>query len=301
MLGTYGSFAAILIASGCVGQAVVCLCGRRTWSWLAPAIGLAAIAAVAWATVRLPGNGAAAAIAIGVVAFTGLVVVWPRVDGVGAALAGGLVPLAAALVLASLPFIVERRFGILGTGLNPDMSQHLFAADRLAHGEGSRLAAQGYPLGPHAVVVAASKATGASLVHAFDGLSLAIAVSAVLAPLELLERLAPWRRMLVALLVGLPYLVASYLIQGAFKETMQALFVLAFAIALHQVARGSLIGAGPRWLAATPLSVLAIGSVYAYSFPGWLWLAGAAGVWAVIELASAWRRGSGAAVLATAR
>src|SRR3954454_7031235 len=301
MLGTYGSFAAILIASGCVGQAVLCLCGRRSWSWLAPAIGLAAIAAVAWATVRLPGHGAAAAIAIGVVAFAGVVVVWPRVDGVGAALAGGLVPLAAALVLASLPFIVERRFGILGTGLNPDMSQHLFAADRLAHGEGSRLAAQGYPLGPHAGVVAASKGPGASLVHACDGLSLAIAVSAVLAPLELLERLAPWRRTLGALLVGLPYLIASYLIQGAFKETMEALFVLAFAIALHQLARGSLTDpSGRRWLAAVPLSVLAIGAVYAYSFPGLLWLAGAVGIWAIVELASAWRRGSGAAALAMA-
>ena len=36
------------------------------------------------------------------------------------------------VALASLPFIVERRFGVLGTGLNPDMSQHLFAVDRLA-------------------------------------------------------------------------------------------------------------------------------------------------------------------------
>ena len=58
---------------------------------------------------------------------------------------------------ASIPFIVERRFGILGTGLNPDMSQHLFAADRLAHGDGGRLLSQGYPLGPHSLVVAASK------------------------------------------------------------------------------------------------------------------------------------------------
>jgi hypothetical protein len=301
MLGTYGSFAAILIPSGCAGQAILCGCGRRTWSWLAPAIGLAAITAVAWATVRLPGDGVTAAVAVGVLALVGLAVVWRRVDGVGSALRGGLVPLAAALVLASLPFILERRFGILGTGLNPDMSQHLFAADRLAHGEGSRLAAQGYPLGPHALVVAASKATGASLVHAFDGLSLAIAVSAVLAPLELLDRLAPWRRTLGALLVGLPYLVASYLIQGAFKETMEALFVLAFAIALHQLARGSLTGpGGRRWLAAAPLSVLAIGAVYAYSFPGLLWLAGAVGIWAIVELASAWRRGSGPAARAMA-
>jgi hypothetical protein len=82
---------------------------------------------------------------------------------------------------------------------------------------------------------------------------------------------------------------------------MQALFVLAFAIALHQLARGSLIERGRRWVAAAPLSVLAIGSVYAYSFPGLLWLAGAAGLWAIIELVSAWRRGSGPAIAAMAR
>ncbi len=90
----------------------------------------------------------------------------------------------------------------------------------------------------------------------FDGLALAIAVSAVLAPLELLGPLAWWRRTLAAVLVGLPYLVASYLIQGAFKETMEALFVLAFAISLHQLARGSLIGPGARrGLIAVPLAV----------------------------------------------
>jgi len=298
MLATYGSFTAILLAAGCVGQAVFCICGRRSWSWLAPAVGLAGITAVGWATVRLPGDGAGAAIAIGLLVVAALAVIWGRVPGAGPALLGGAPALVAALVLASLPFIVERRFGILGTGLNPDMSQHLFVADRLAHGESSRLVAQGYPLGPHAVAVAASKATGAGLVQAFDGLTLAIAVSAVAAPLELLRRLAPWRRALGALLVGLPYLVASYLIQGAFKETTQALFVLVFAIALHQLARGSLAGSGARrWLGATPLAVLAIGSVYAYSFPGLLWLAGAAGLWAIAELVAA-RRLSGRSVAA---
>ncbi|TMK69396.1 MAG: hypothetical protein E6G49_12610, partial [Actinobacteria bacterium] len=81
MLGTYGSFAAILIASGCVGQAVFCLCGRRTWSWLAPAVGLAAITAVAWATVRLPGDGSAAAIAIAVLVVVAVALLWGRVRG----------------------------------------------------------------------------------------------------------------------------------------------------------------------------------------------------------------------------
>jgi hypothetical protein len=302
MLGTYASFAAIIVASGCVGQAVFRVCGRPRWSWLSPSVGLATITAVAWATVRLPGNGVAATIAIGVLALASVAYLWGRVTRLRGAVVTGLPVIVGAVVAASLPFIVERRFGILGTGLNPDMSQHLLAADRLAHGGGSMLLDLGYPLGPHSLVVAASKGTGASLVHAFDGLALAIAVCATLAPLAVLERLAPWRRTLAALLVGLPYLVASYLIQGAFKETMEALFLLAFAIALHELARGALVGGTRRRpLAAVPLAALAIGCVYSYSFPGLIWLAGAAAVWAVVELAVVARRRSPAAARRLAR
>ena len=302
MLGTYASFAAIIVASGCVGQAVFRLCGRRRWSWLSPAVGLATIAVVAWGTVRLPGDGVAVTIAIGVLALASFAYLWRRVTRLRGAVATGLPVIVGAVVAASLPFIVERRFGILGTGLNPDMSQHLLAADRLGHGEGSTLLFQGYPLGPHSLVVAASKGTGASLVQAFDGLTLAIAVCATLAPLALLEKLAPWRRTVAALLVGLPYLVASYLIQGAFKETMEALFLLAFAIAMHELARGVLVGGTRRRpLVAVPLAALAIGCVYSYSFPGLIWLAGAAAVWAVVELALAVRRRSPAAASRLAR
>jgi hypothetical protein len=302
MLGTYASFAVISVAAACVGQAVFALCGRRSWSWLAPAVGLAAITAVAWGTVRLPGHGVAAAVAVGVLVVASLVFLRGRVVGLGDVARVGLPVLVAVLVAASLPFWVEGRFGILGTGLNPDMSQHLFAASRLADGEGSRLLAQGYPLGPHSLVVAASKVTGAGLVHGFNGLALAIATSAALAPLALLGELAPWRRVVGAVLVGLPYLVASYLIQGAFKETMEALFVLAFAIGLTEAARGRLLGMPPRRaLVGVPLAVLAIGCVYAYSFPGLLWLAGAAGLWAVVELVLAARRDSPAAAAALAR
>ena len=182
------------------------------------------------------------------------------------------------------------------------MSQHLFAANRLAHGEGSRLLSQGYPLGPHSLVVATSKATGASLVHSFDGLTLAIAACATLAPLALMERFAPWRRTAAALLVGVPYLVASYLIQGAFKETMEALWVLAFAIGLHELSRSTLVpGARRGPLVAVPLAALAIGSIYSYSFPGLLWLAGAAGLWAVVEIAMKVRRRSRSAARALVR
>jgi hypothetical protein len=284
VLGTYASFALILAASALLGQAVFAACGRRDWSWLAPAVGLGLLCALAWGTVRLPGEGTAALAAILVAAGASLWYLRGRITGVSEAARIGLPVALLGLLAASLPFLVEGRFGILGTGLNPDMSQHLFAADRLAAAGTERLLQSGYPLGPHALVVAVSKGTGASLVHVFDGLSLAIAVAAVLAPLAILGRLAPWRRMVVALLAGLPYLIASYLIQGSFKETMEALMVLAFAIGLHQVDRGELIGGmgERRSLGALPLAALAIGAVYAYSFPGLFWLAGGAALWALL-------------------
>ena len=46
---------------------------------------------------------------------------------------------------------------------------------------------------------------------------------------------------------------------------------------------------------------LAVGSVYSYSFPGLLWLAAAAGVWALVELALVAGRDSPAAAAALAR
>ena len=307
MLATYGSFALILAASCVIGQGLFVVCGARQWSWLAPAVGLGIVTAVAWGTVRLPGEGTASAIAIGVIALASLVCVVARTGPPDRGIAPGVAVAVVVALAASIPFFVEGRFGILGTGLNPDMSQHLFAADRLAHGDGGRLISQGYPLGPHALVVAASAVTGGGLVQGFDGLMLAIAVCAALAPMGLVNGLAPWRRVVSCALVALAYLVSSYLIQGAFKETMEALYVLAFAIGLHEVGRGTLVArprAGPGRrpaLAAVPLAALAVGSAYAYSWPGLLWLGGAAAAWATVELIVVARANSAGAALGLAR
>jgi hypothetical protein len=298
VLPTYGSFLLILGASSLVGQAAFALCGRREWSWLAPAVGLAVLMPVAWWTVRLPGEGIPDVVAIGVLSLAAAVYLQGRVADAEDAFVIGLPVAALALLAASLPFLVEGRFGILGTGLNPDMSQHLFAADRIADGGSERLISEGYPLGPHAVAVAVSE-LGPSLVHAFNGLTLAVAVSAALAPLALFERLPPWRRIVGALMVAFAYMVASYLIQGAFKETIEAMLLLAFAVGLHEMTRRRLVGRSVphfRLVRAIPLALLAVGAVYAYSFPGVLWLGGAAGAWILAELASAWlRRGPEAA------
>lgn len=227
----------------------------------------------------MPGDGVVSAIAILVLTVAAALYLRGRVEGGGEALRAGLPVAIGALLAASLPFAVEGHFGILGTGFNPDMSQHLLATDRLAAGHGSQLLHQGYPLGPHAIVVALNKGLGIGLVQGFSGLTIAAAVLAPLTALAAFSDQPAMRRTAAALLVGLPYLVASYFAQGAFKETIQALFVLAFVLALRESNR--------PWrelsLRFVPAALIAVGSVYVYSFPGLIWLAAILLAWLAFE------------------
>ena len=297
MIATYLSVLAVCSASLLLGQAAIALCGRRRHSWLAPATGLAILCALCWATVRLPGEGVASAIAVLLLtAAAALYLFRGGVEGGREALRAGAPVAIVALFAASLPFIAEGRFGILGTSFNPDMSQHLLAADRLAGGAASPLLTQGYPLGPHSVVVALHRGLGIGIVQGFGGFTLSVAVLACLTALGALGSFSPARRLIGALLVGLPYMVASYLAQGAFKETTQALFILAFAIGLLELREPDQRSAwGKSSLAAVPLALIAVGSVYVYSFPGLSWLAATAAIWAAAVLADLRLRGRPAA------
>ena len=282
MIGTYAAVAAICVSSLAIGQAVLRLCGARSWSWLSPAVGLALLCALCWGTVRLPGEGVVSAVAVAVLTVVALVYLWGRVEDGGEALRAGWPVALGALLAASLPFAVEGHFGILGTSFNPDMSQHLLAADRLAEGHSSQLLNQGYPLGPHSIVVALNKGLGIGLVQGFSGLTVAVAVLASLTALAAFRELPLLPRTAGALLVGLAYVVASYFAQGAFKETMQALFLLAFVLALRE--------AESSWTSSlrfVPAALIAIGSIYTYSFPGLIWLGGAAVFWCLANLVSA--------------
>jgi hypothetical protein len=279
VIGTYAAVAAICVSSLAIGQAAVLLGGGRRWSWLAPAVGVAMLCAVCWGTVRLQGDGVVSAVAVLVLSVAAVAYLWGRVEGTGEALAAGWPVALIALLAASLPFAAEGHFGILGTSFNPDMSQHLLAADRLAEGHSSQLLNQGYPLGPHSIVVALNKGLGIGLVQGFSGLTVAVAILACLTTLAAFADLPLLPRTAGALVVGLAYMVASYFAQGAFKETMQALFLLAFVLALRESDRA--------WadlpLRYVPAALIAVGSIYTYSFPGLIWLGGAAVLWAVFN------------------
>ncbi|HVS99315.1 MAG TPA: hypothetical protein VHE08_02245 [Solirubrobacterales bacterium] len=280
MIGTYAAALAVCVASLAIGQAIIALCGRRRWSWASGPVGLAALCAVCWATVRLPGHGQISAIVVLALLAASLAYLQGRGVWREAFATGRPVALLATLA-ASLPFIVEGHFGILGTSFNPDMSQHLLATSQLAHGHTGQLVRQGYPLGPHSIVVALDKGLDIGLVKGFSGLTVAVAVLAPLTALAAFRDLHPAPRTAAALVVGLAYVVASYFAQGAFKETMLALFLLAFVLLLRETWRDP----PDSQLRFVPAALIAVGAAYVYSFPALLWLLGTALVWAITELA----------------
>jgi hypothetical protein len=278
VIGTYAAALAVCVASLAIGQALIALCGRARWSWASAPVGLAILCAVCWGTVRLPGHGSISAIVV--LVLVALSLAYLQGKGVWREALGGWPVLVVAAFAASLPFIVEGHFGILGTSFNPDMSQHLLAADQLAHGHVGQLQHQGYPLGPHSIVVALNKGLGIGLVKGFSGLSVAVAVLAPLTALAAFRDRPPLVRTAAALVVGLAYVVASYFAQGAFKETMLALFLLGFVLCLRESRQDPIES---KWR-LVPLALIPVGAVYTYSFPGLLWLLGTAVVWTLVEL-----------------
>jgi hypothetical protein len=289
VIGTYAAALAICVAALAIGQAVIAFCGRRRWSWASGPVGLAILCAVCWATVRLPGHGQVSAIVVLALLAVSAVYLQGRGGGWREALGEGWPVAVLAALAASLPFIVEGHFGILGTSFNPDLSQHLLAADQLAHGHSGQLIRQGYPLGPHSIVVALDKGLDIGLVKGFSGLTMAVAVLAPLTALGAFRELRPLPRTAAALVVGLAYVVASYFAQGAFKETIEAFLLLGFVLALREAWREPIDSA----LRFVPVALIAIGTVYVYSFPGLLWLLGTVVVWALLEALIGWFRDRG--------
>ncbi len=274
MIGTYASAALICAASLLVGRAILSLAGRRSWSWLEPGVGLAAVLAVTGVLARAPGHGTS--VTLGIVALlvvAALLVWWLPYEAPGALRAGLPVALVVLLVL-SIPFAVSGRWGLLGVGFNNDLGLHLAWAEWLRSGFGPA-PDTGYPLGPHGLAVATAAFPGIGLGQAFVGEIVAIGVLTGLTALGALRELAPWRRLLAATLVALPYLAASYFAQAAFKETAEALFVLTFALYLTTIDRSS--------GGALPPLALAGGIFFSYSFAGIAWPLAVLVLWSLTQ------------------
>jgi hypothetical protein len=265
--------ALICVAAPIVGQVILRLCGVSSWSWLAPAVGISALMLGAVPALHTPGRSSTIAVllALGVAATLVAVILRkelrPPAVGVFAALPVGL--------LALVPFAASGYSGTLGVSFNNDMATHL----SLAEAYRSESIAQvlyvdpAYPIGPHALVAALAQGLGLSIEEAFAGLSIAIPVILAWTALAALQRATWLGQLLVATLVGMPFLVAGYYGQGSFKEVLQAAFVVAVAIALQQqaTARGRL-----RWV---PPALLVAGVLSVYSWPGLGWPAAFFAIW----------------------
>lgn len=284
-LATYGSALLILVVSAGLGAGIQAACGGRRYSPVSVAVGFAAALVVAWWAVRLPGEGVTALLVLAVLAITGAVFGTRRLSGFDETVGPAALTLLGAFLVASIPFVAEGHFGILGTGFNVDMSQHLFAASWLAEQTGAtpNLYEQGYPLGPHALAVATEVISG-NLALSFTGLTLVLPALAALTVLGCF-RLGDRRGIPLALLTAFAYLAASWYAQGSFKELAETVLLLALVAWLRSLVKDR-EEAWPRTgpTLAIPAALLAAGSLYAYSGPGLAWLAGTLIVWAAIEL-----------------
>jgi hypothetical protein len=319
MLGVYASAAAILLISLVLGRALLHVVGLSVHTWLGGAVGFAALTIACPLLIRLPGRGATVSVLLGVITIAAILFLWredrggrllarrsdgprsdrdsgaPRPPGEGhpeSSWALGLLVALIVLLAASLPFAFNERNGVLGEGIyTNDQAAQLYWTDWLQHGVGPEPNAVrfGYPTGPQSVAATVAEATNASLRDSFNGLLLAIPVLTALTALGVMGGLPPPRRVIAASLVGMPYLAASFLAQSAFKETAMALLVLAFAVALRDLAflnRNPDYGGGahPRRALIIVLILFAASSVFVYSIPGLIWFALAVPIWVVLEL-----------------
>jgi hypothetical protein len=269
----------IVGASLVIGRAITRACGQEKWWGIEPAVGFAALMAVEGLLARIPGTRAALIAGLAVLAVASLWVLRrPRRSDLPASPLFWVAGLIAAGLL-TIPFWISAHWGLLGMGYNNDLGLHLAWAEWLRSGFGTE-PSDGYPLGPHGLTAALSSIPDFALGRVFIGQVMAIAVLTVMTAWAAVEPLGRWRRLLAALLVGLPYLMVSYYAQAAFKELAAAMFLLAFVIALPRL---SPLPAERRLRAVFPLIMLLLGIVFTYSFPGLAWPAAALLAWLLAD------------------
>ena len=274
----YISTALICAASLLVGRAIFASLGDGKWTWLEPAVGLAALMTLGGIIGRIPEADWTAPILMGALVIWAAMALRRRYD-LHDAMVPATIAAVVALVVFTTPFVISSRWGLLGMGFNNDLGLHLAWSEYMRSGNGPE-PWTGYPLGPHAIAVAAATFPSTSLGQAFTGELLAIGILTAITAVGGLGGIGTARRALAAVLVAASYLGASYYAQGAFKETAEALFVLAFAMNLPRLRE--LWEPGPdRARIIVPTVLLLTGILFAYSFVGLAWPIAIAGLWAL--------------------
>lgn len=232
----------------------------------------------------LPGRALTTAIALG--ALTVAAAFWCLRDPAHRPPLPGLLAALPVALLVFVPFLANGAGGILGVSLNNDMSVHLWYAEAIVSAAVADVAPlpADYPLGPHALVATISEGTGIGVDRVFTGLTMALPVLSAWLALAIVRRATWLRQVLVATVVGSPFLIAAYYGQGSFKELLQAGLVLAVALSL--AGYGPALGRG-RWV---PFALLSAGMLSVYSVTGLPWPLLLLGAWAAVAAALLARR-----------
>lgn len=267
-----------------LGQATLRLLGASEWNWLAPAVGLSVTMLLATPSMHVPGRTATMAVLLAALSIAAAV--WCMRSPPHRPPPSGLLAVLPVAALLMVPFLASGQAGILGMTLNNDMAVHLAFVE--AYGSSAADAAfplpNDYPLGPHALAALLSDGLGLHAEIAFAGVMMAMGLISAFTALAIAGR-GPWySKPIVATVVGLPFLVAAYYGQGAFKEVAQAALVL--AVLLSVAGFGPRLGRG-RWV---PLALLTGGVISVYSPAGLVWPIAIVGLWLAGLLAiAAWR------------
>jgi len=261
-----------------LGQAACWVCGVRSWTFLAAPVGLALLLLIAIAAIHVPGHATTVAVLMLVLLLASLTLLVrepalrPRPTDLLAA--------APAAFLALLPFLASGRAGTLGVSFDVDMSVHLMYAEAIRSPAVARVTglSASYPIGPHAVCAVLAQATGMRVDYAFAGETMATPILLAVTTLGALRRAGWLGKAFVATLSSLTFLAAAYYAEGSFKEIMQAMFVLGFALGLEELTRRDV--RGPlRWV---PLGLIAGGALSVYSTLGLFWLLPVLGLWLLV-------------------
>jgi hypothetical protein len=298
ILQAWGSAALLVAASALVGHAVSLLGGRCRP--IAPAVGLSLLIVVAYTGTRLPGRASTAAALLLILVIASGVVLVVRVrrgtasdgeprgarEGRRGGAVATVVTIAVSALGAAIPFIANGRIGLLGVSLDNDTAPHLIWGEALrspvvGHRYGLNL---GYPLGPHSLAAALTSGLGVRMDLAFTALLIATVVVTALVAANALVGEPAWKRPVVGVLAALLYMVAAYYAEGAFKEPMLGLLLLAMVLQLEQVRDRWAAGSRARWLVLLPVSALIAGGVYVYSYLAFAWFGLTVAIWLVAEL-----------------
>jgi hypothetical protein len=231
--------------------------------------------------IELPGRRTTAALIVLAVTVAGVVLIARSVRF--GDLSDTLIAVVLGALAGALPFLAWGRVGILGVTDNADLSAHLLLADGTGSGHPPLGIDPGwytnYPTGPHALVATLHSGLGVAIDAGFNGLLIATVALSVCAALTVVRDALPVLRFGAALVGGIPFLGAFYIVQSSFKEPLLGLIVVTWALLLPLVVSVAI---------RRPQSVVALvpcaGAAYVtYSFVGLVWLAavvvGAGGLW----------------------